>query len=222
MIGRRLIILALAGMFFCAGFTGIAFAQEPETVYIGEGDHYASGPYYAWESADLWVNMTVVQGDNVDVYVMSMTQYMNAYPYEQDPGGIAFKNCSQENVSQTYISLHVEIDNEDDMWMQEEIWVIVDNREVSATPDDANPTGTVRIELEIDWVTDETYYDDFFWLESLLCVTVSLIPIILIVVLLFLIYRKIDNKKNNTQLPMPYYQPYPPVQPVQQFSQEPP
>ena len=38
MTGRGLIILALAGMFFCAGFTGMSIAQETEIVYIGKSN----------------------------------------------------------------------------------------------------------------------------------------------------------------------------------------
>ena len=208
MTGKRLIILALAGMFFCAGFTGIINAQETEIVYIGQGDHYDLGPYFTWGDSDLWVNMTVTQGGNVDIYVMSMNQYMNAYPYEEEPGGISFKSSSQENVSQANIYMHIEID-EQDMWADDQIWVIIDNRDVSATPNDATPTGNVQVEVEIGWESDEYYYDDFFWMEGILCVAGSLVPTILIIVLLFLIYRKLGKKKD-----VPPHMPYPPYPPT--------
>lgn len=230
MTRKSFIIIALAGMFFCAGFTGTSIAQENETVYIGMGEHYDLGPYYSWGEADLWVNMTVIQGGNVDVYVMNMNQYYNAYPFEEEPGGISFQGSSQENVSQANIYIHIEMDNEQELWEGEEVWIIIDNRDVSATPNDAIPTGNVQVELEIVWESDEyDYYDDFFWMEGLICMATSVIPVVLIVLLLFLIYRKMDKKK-ETQPPMNYYQnpqvapqqgPIMPAQTPEQVSPEP-
>ena len=223
MIGRKLIILALVAFCFSTGFAGLAMAQNTETVYIGEGDYYSLGPYYGWGTSDLWVNMSVIQGGNVDIYVMSSNQYYNAYSsdtylYEQggqEPGGIAFKSNSRENVSQANIYHHMEIDINQEMWGEDDIWVIIDNRNTNATPNDATPTGNVQVELEIKWITDEyDYFDDgFFWLEGILCVAGSLIPTVLIIVLLFLIYKKI-GKKNDVTPPMQYY-PHAPATPPQ-------
>lgn len=230
MTGKRFLILALAGLFLCTGFSGLAIAQETNTVYIGEGDYYNLGPYYGWGDSDLWVNMTVIQGGNVDIYVMSSNQYYNAYSsepylYEQGgqvPGGIAFKSNSQENVSQANIYHHMEIDMNQEMWGEEDIWIIIDNKDTNATPNDATPTGNVQVELEVKWITDEyDYFDDFFWMEGLLCVAGAVIPIILIIVLLFLIYRRIGKKKEAVPPPQ-YHQPYPPpTPPMGQNPQEP-
>ena len=213
-MAKKFLILVFTLMFFSAGFTNMAIAQETETVYIGVGDHYALGPYYAWGEGELWVNMTV-EGGNVDVYVMDMNQYMNAYPYEGEIGGIAFKSSSQENVSQATIFHQIETNDDEEYWGENEIWVIIDNRDVSATPDDASPSGNVRIELEITWTTDEFGFDDEFLWFGILAILGSLVPIILIVVLLFLIWRRMDKKK-ETQPAMPNYYQYPPAAPPQE------
>lgn len=205
----------LAGLFLCTGFR--AMAGEPDVIYIGQGDHYDMGPYYAWGSSDLWVNITVTRGGNVDVYVMNMNQYYNAYPADGGSGGIAFKNCSQENVSQASIHLHIEADKDPNTWDSEELWVIVDNRNVSVTPNDANAAGDVIVRLEVDWVDNGPgFYDDFL-LGGILMVLCSVLPFILIIVLLFMIFRRL-GKKNEAQPPMPYYYPYPP--PVMPSPQE--
>jgi len=221
----RLLSFLLMGAMFTAAFSGISHGQGTETIYIGVGDYYALGPYHPWESGDLWVNMTVLQGGNVDLYVMSTTQYSNAYSYyeQESPGGIAFKSSSEENVSQANIYIHIEADIESENWMEDEVWVVVDNRDVSATPYDAVPTGDVRVELEVDWYSGDYSYDDFFWIDILFLLG-AIAPFILLVIVIVIVLRMDRKNKQNPPYQMPYYQSYPPpVQPpVGQASNVPP
>ena len=217
----RFIGLFLVIMVSTSILAGMASAQETDTVHIGQGEHYDMGPYYIWGSSDLWVNMTVTRGSNVDVYIMSGNQYYNAYYPETDGhGGIAFKNHSQENVSQANIYLHIEMDSEPDMWAEDEIWVIIDNRNVNATPDDASPTGNVRVELEVDWTDNGPEFDDEFLWPIIIMIGMSSIPIILVIVILVLIFMRLGKKK-EVQAPMQYYNPYPPPVPPSMPMHEP-
>ncbi|MFO7619482.1 MAG: hypothetical protein R6W91_07530 [Thermoplasmata archaeon] len=206
----RVLPLIVAILILGIIITGMAGASDSETVYISQGGHYASGPFYTWDTADLWVNVTVQQGGPVDVYIMSYSQYENAYLFEGgEPNGISFKNVSRENITQANIYYHLAVEDRGEMWGGEDIFVVVDNRETEATPHDADPDGNSVVLLEVNFVADDSFFeDDFFWFEGILCIAGSLLPVIIIIVLLLLIYTKMDRKNNAPpQYPQPYYPP---------------
>jgi hypothetical protein len=203
-----LLLLALA----CVGF---ASAGEPETVYIDQGGHYASGPNYIWGKADLWVNLTVVSGGDVDLYIMNADQYGNAYPEGGGaPNAISYKPDSVEGV-QT-VNLHVAFNPEGDIFFEEAVYVVVDNRDCAITPDDAVPTGLVRATLEVDWQADD-YYELFP--ELGVCIVALVIFLVIILALIYLVYRSTRARRERESqyyqqtVPPPYWQPPPAAPP---------
>gem|GEM_PF-3774893 len=184
-------------------------ADEPETVYIADGGHYAAGPFYAYGTMDLWVNMTVTDGGNVDVYIMTATQYENSYPYDSGESlSVSYRNSSVLNTASA--SIHY-ISESTDMYMGETLFVVVDNRNCTLTSDDATPTGRVNVMLEIDYTEDYYEYYPFDDFPIFLCTLVPIIAIIVIAAIL--IWATIYTGKSRQPPMLPY--PAPPEPPKQ-------
>lgn len=198
----------------CAG-TGSA--GEPETVYIEEGGYYFSGPHYAWGDSQLWVNMSVVDGGKVDVYIMTSTQFYNAFPDDDSqPIAISYLAQSMENVSHAEITYLLEMETDDPFAdYMEDIFVIVDNRQCDITPNDADPTGVVEITLEVDWRSDDLLGLLDGW-DIGICLVMLAIGAIIFFAILYIVIRSLDKRRKSRQPQYQYYPPpgYPPTPPT--------
>ena len=220
-------------------FGGIISAQEePDTIYIDDGSYYIAGPYDAWSYGEIWVNVTVTSGGNVDVYVMSYTQVDNAYNYDPyyyggyqpsgdnitDPRAVSFKPASEEDTSSARI--HYVFDTSEESYYtgpEEGIFIIIDNRECDITPDDADPSGVVVLDMTMEY-TEGGYFDDFdlFIWPVIGIIVLEALAVVGVIILLFLVVRHFDKKKKAEQAlqPQPAY-PYYAGQPYQPQYQQP-
>lgn len=212
MMGKGLKCVLLCLVIVSMTCAATVSAGEPETVYIEEGGYYKSGPYYAWGDSQLWVNMSVVDGGNVDVYIMTSTQFSNAFPEDDSqPIAISFLTQSMENVSHAEITYILEMDN-DDLFDEamEDIFVVVDNRQCGITPDDADPFGVVELTLEVDWHSDDYlgFLEDW---NITFCLVILAIGVIIFIAILYVVIRSLEKRRTSRQ-PQYQYQP-PPVYP---------
>ncbi len=201
-------------------FVGIISAQEePDIIYIDDDGYYVEGPFDPWSFTDVWVNVTVEDGEKVDVYVMTYTQYDNAYPWEErEPRAVSFEPSSEENVSSA--SIHHQFNtNYNDVYevSEEGVFIVIDNRQCNITPDDADPTGQVRVEM----TTEYTEGDPFDGLGGIIWPVIGIVilealSVVGVIIVLFMIVRYFDKKKKEEQAlqPPPTY-PYYPGQPFQ-------
>lgn len=213
MSGRRLVAMASVIVLASLAMAGLNSAAAPETVYITQGGHYAVS-IYTYGNSNVWVNMTVITGSTVDVYIMTAAQYENSYPAGQGtPLSFSANSESVENVNSASIHFRTNYSNE---YYGDVIYVVVDNRECALTPDDASPTGQVKVQLQVDYTSGYDFYDDFDFFPFLFCTLAPLITLIIIVAIVVFAVRK-DQKSKYMPLPPP---PQYPVQPPQ--SPEPP
>ncbi len=217
MMGKGLKYVLLCLVIISMVCAATVSASEPETVYIEEGGYYVSGPHYAWGDSRLQVNMSVVDGGNVDVYIMTSTQYYNAFPYEDSqPIAISYLTQSMENVSHAEITYLLEMETDDPFAdYMEDIFVVVDNRQCALTPNDANPSGIVEITLEVDWRSDD-YLGFLNGWDIAVCLVMLAIGAIIFFAILYVVIRSLDKRRASRQ-PQYQYQPppgYPPTPPA--------
>jgi hypothetical protein len=111
--------------------------------------------------------------------------------------------------------IHVELDpGPDYLILEDEIFVVVDNRDCAITPNDAVPTGLVQATLEVDWLTEDQY---MVFPEMGTCLIGLVIILVIILALIFLVYRSTKARRERESM---MYQQYPPVQPM--YLQPPP
>ena len=152
--------------------------------------------------------MTVLQGSSVDLYVMTMTQYMNSYPEEGRLPSVSFSPESVQNTTSATLHFTYGSDSYEDDF--DGIYIVVDNRDCSLTPSDAVPQGQVTVSLEVDASYGDWYYDDYFDEYMLLC---SILPIVTIIVIAAVLVYAIKSSSKRNQVPPPPQWPSPPAKP---------
>ncbi|MCK4758049.1 MAG: hypothetical protein KAS67_06340 [Thermoplasmata archaeon] len=202
--------------------TGQSIAQDMDIVYVDEGGFYVSGPYDSYTVSEIWVNATVVSGGNIDVYLMTYIQAENAYPggpygyydpyaespEERDPKAVSFSSLSKEDVSSASIYYKFPETTDDYYGFPDEgIFVIIDNRDCSLTPNDADATGQVTVELSVESsISGFPFMDPFtglLWPMVIMAIA-GLGFIILIIVLVMASEKK--KRKEPVYPPQPYDQ----------------
>ncbi len=192
--------------------------KEPEIIYIDLDGYYTLGPFDPWSFTDIWINISVDDGEKVDVYVMSYTQFDNAYPWEEtEPKAVSFMASSEENVSTA--SIHHRFDtNYNDMYevSEEGVFIVIDNRQCNITPNDANPTGPVKVEMTREFAEGDAFggFDGFMWPFMLISIIEVLVFVGAIVLIIMLVLHFDKKKKEQALQPPPPY-PYYPGQPLQ-------
>ena len=186
-------------------------------IHIAGGGHYKSGYYRLYPEDSLEVEVIVIEGGNVDVYIMTDNQYDNAYPrWDGEPYSISYLDISAENVKQysaTYEVPEEDDDNEDDYYFSGNsivLCVVVDNNDCNITETDAVPTGPVTVKLHIE---KHEEFDDPYGDEVCAIIgVIIMIVIISIIIIIYFISRKTPGKEPPRPAPpgpqYPYYPPY--------------
>jgi hypothetical protein len=153
----------IVGLFFLIFFSCfiIAFISWPrpndtqetynvEVIIAQEGHFKYSLGYYLDD--EITLNISSRNGENFDVYIMDEDQFENAYD-SPNSSIISFSTFySNENTNRVEDNL----DFTDNRNNYKEYFLIIDNRDTQLTPDDATPSGTLTLDVEI--ITDYSYY----------------------------------------------------------------
>ena len=215
-------------------FAGQSTAQEFDRIYIDNDGFYVSGPYDSYAVSEIWINVTVTSGGNVDVYLMDYTQAENSYPggpfgyydpYAEepentDPKAVSFSSLSEEDVSSASIYYKFPEATDDFYGFPDDsIFIIIDNRDCSLTPDDADSTGQVTVELSVEETVSDFFYDPFPF-DGLLWPVVAMAVIGLGFIILIIVLVMVNEKKKRKE---PVYPPHPyEQQPMYQQPGQPP
>lgn len=120
-------------------------------VYIAEGGHFKYTAGYFWDEIEIILNITLKEGTSFDVYIMDEDQYENAYD-NSNTSILAFSTLyAKENITKLDDTIHI---NEHD----NELYIVMDNRNTTITPNDATPTGTIILDVKIK-ITSKYYFD---------------------------------------------------------------
>ena len=120
---------------------------------IGEGGHFRytlGGSYY--DELEVAIEISSHNASYFDIYIMDEDQYENSYGIFKD---------DENSFSATYMNENVTFMN-DTVTLPElprydnNYYLVIDNRETSLTPDDADPKGTINVSMKIT----ETYHYD--------------------------------------------------------------
>ncbi len=131
------------------------FGMEPEDdietyssrVFIEEGGHFRYMISEGWyDEIEIEFEITSSNGNYFDVYVMDFDQYYNSYGNMSQTTRSFSSYYSSENVN------HVE-DTLDLGETYREYYIIIDNKRTSITPDDADPDGTIAVDLDLTIMT---------------------------------------------------------------------
>lgn len=121
-------------------------------VIISEGGHFKYSLGYMYYN-DIEFNISSKNGNQFDIYFMDEDQYENAYS-STNTSILAFSvQYSYENVSEIEDTIEIS----EDYPQYKSLYLILDNRKVEITPDDANPKGTITVDLNIE-ITSSYYY----------------------------------------------------------------
>ena len=186
-------------------------------VHIGENGHYRSQYFYLYEDDELEIEVEVIKGGNIDVYVMTENQYSNAYTgFEgNEPSAISYLDVSKENISEFEVRYKVpDIDNDDDYYDYDSwrICVVLDNQDSNLTDTDAVPTGLVTARLKLIEHDGGSDIDDF---EEPFCLAAMIVIIVLVAIIIIVIFFSLRRSKPKDQFPVPgkppkygHYPPY--------------
>ena len=203
--------LAAAIILLSLAVSGAANAEGTEVIYIAEGGHYDAGPFMTWSSGEIWINMTVEGNGSVDVYLMTFTQYYNSYaPYSDNASAvnsISFMDSSVENTRSTRI--HYSWNGSYETYS--ELYVVIDNRDCALTEGDANPSGPVKVVLDIS-VTTEEFDMGLEWIGLILLLSFAA-PIVIVVIIVVIVVLVTRNSGKNQPPPPPMYYPAAPPPP---------
>jgi hypothetical protein len=139
------IILVLGALFFSALFSSVDDATPQrrfdDQVLIDNGGHFWWTLLPSWSGREqVTINITSLQGDAFDVYVMDTAQYENAYGNETT--GAFSAQRRYENV--TRVDDRFELDSD-----ELDILIVIDNRDFQLTPDDAVPSGVIEVDVHL-------------------------------------------------------------------------
>ncbi len=123
-------------------------------VIISDGGHFKYSLGYSYDEDEITLNISSKDGKSFDIYIMDEDQYQNAYG-SSNTSTIAFSaNYLNENISQIVDTLELQGQHIG----FKEIYLIIDNRDTSITPNDATPDGTITLDVKITIKT--VYYWD--------------------------------------------------------------
>lgn len=172
-------------------------------VHIAENGHYRSEFFYLFDEDELEIEVEVVDGGKIDVYIMTDNQYSNAYTgFEGNkPSSISYLDASEENVSQFKAHYKIpEVDDDDDRYYYDfntrEICVVLDNQNSNLTGTDAVPTGPVSVRLKT--IQHEQDFDEF---QDPFCYAAMIIIIVLVAVIIIVIYLSLRKTKQKNVMP---------------------
>jgi hypothetical protein len=122
-------------------------------VIISEGGHFKYSLGYMYDYK-IELNISSKNGNQFDVYIMDEDQYENAYG-STNTSILAFSvQYSYENVSQVDDTIEIS----EDIPEYKSLYLILDNRKVEITPNDADPIGTITVDLNIEITSSYHYY----------------------------------------------------------------
>jgi hypothetical protein len=172
-------------------------------VHIAENGHYRSEFFYLFGEAELEIEVEVVDGGKIDVYIMTDNQYSNAYTgFEGNkPSSISYLDASEENVSQFKSNYKIpEIDDGDEGYYYDyntrEICVVLDNQNSNLTDTDAVPIGPVSVRLKA--IQHDQEFDEFV---DPFCYAAIFIIIVLVAVIIIVIYLSLRKTKRKNVMP---------------------
>ncbi len=153
-----IVILLVVGFVVILSFFGsyepVENTQEYKfDVIVAKDGHYKyTIEEYWYDDIEIELNITSSSGDRFDIYIMSKDQYDNSYG-PQNRSINAFSTLfSWENVTEVFDTVEL---HEGDFRV---IYLVIDNTENTLTPNDANPTGTIEVEVEVIVTSEDFYY----------------------------------------------------------------
>lgn len=203
---------------------------------IAQNGNFKSSGFYLDIGDEIETNVRVIKGGAIDVYIMTEGQYETAYKYNETLISISFLN-SKENIKNTTISYKVPDyvdDTYDDYYYDywetfDNVVVVVDNRNCTLTPHDADSNGpvTVKVDIKIKRKSDVGEFPDIVEGLDTVCISAAIIIVIILIIVIIYFLRNskqksiMDQSKNPPQI---YYQyppwpPYPP--PNEEIKQKP-
>lgn len=213
-MGRMRIITAIIMCMMCAALLTPVFASAQDDkisfngIVIYEGGHQRESLFLfsSGEKMDVSVDVVSPSGSQVDVYILSNTEYDKF-----DSGSPFTAAFERERVSSTDFTFTFPD--------SQNYYLVIDNSN-NAHPDDAEPTGDVTINYEYDNPLSEIIEEaeTLAWMCVALVIIGIIIVIVIIVVVIVMVTKK--DKSPPPQPPMPYppqqpYQPPPGQQPYQ-------
>jgi hypothetical protein len=207
-MGRKLIIFmgVFCLIFATFQFTSVSFGDSDDSLFtaiIAEGGYFQSPEFYLDEGDTIEVQVTVIDGGAIDVYLMASNQFFDAY-YEYT-GNHTVKSISylkgEENEREVEFKYKVPEFEEDigeyyyyDDDFFDSIYIIVDNRNCSLTDYDADSIGIVEVKIDFkitrDTSSDLGPIDEY----NIICGVTLIIIIIIIFVLIIYFIRESRNR----------------------------
>ena len=143
-----LFFLIIFSCAFIAIFSGPGNYDSRDTfdaeVIIAQGGHFKYSLGYSLNDEYI-LDISSRDGTNFDVYIMDEDQYENAYD-TIDSSIISFSSFySNENTN----GVEDELDFTDERSVYKEYFLVIDNRDTRITPNDAQPVGTLTIDVNI-------------------------------------------------------------------------
>jgi flagellar basal body-associated protein FliL len=203
-------VLILSGIIFC--HNSITATDSPSfSAVIAEGGHIKSSEFYLYSDDVIKVNVTVTKGGPVDVYLMTDFQYEAAYSGTNETTKAISYIVAKEKITSTEFKFKVpSYDDESPVGYEyydfyDSISVIVDNRNCSITPQDANSSGIVEVSVKIKIEQSELMpgFGEFSNFMGFICV-ISVV-IILIIIILLIVYFIRSRPGKEEHYPQQYY-----------------
>ncbi len=209
--------------------TEITSSEKPTfKAVIAPQGHIKSARYDLDAGDVIDVNVKVTKGGPVDIYLMTENQYEAAYGGENESINAISYLVGFEDI--TNISFKFKIPSYDkgdaveyyDFYEYfDTFFVVVDNRNCTITPSDANSTGTVEVwvNINVDYEESIPYYMDT------ICIFSAIVVLIIIIVIIVYFFRyhsrktpqyppQIQHQQYYYQYPQwPQYPHYPPPEP---------
>ncbi len=203
-------ILLLSGIIFY--YNNITATDSPSfSAVIAEGGHIKSSEFYLYSDDIIKVNVTVIKGGPVDVYLMTDFQYEAAYSGPNETTKAISYIIAKEKIKSTDFKFKVpSYDDESSIGYEyydfyDSISVIVDNRNCSITPQDANSSGIVEVNVKIkieqsDLVPGLGEFPNFM---GIICAISAMIVLVIIILLIVYFIRSRSGKEE--QYPQQHY-----------------
>ena len=175
-------------------------------IHIAKNGHYRSQYFYLYDLVELEIEVEVIEGGKIDVYLMTENQYSNTYTGfdGNEPSAFSYLGISKENISQFKALYEVPRDDDDDYYYYEydswQICVVLDNQDSNLTDTDAVPIGLVTVKLKTIEHERDYEIDEF---EDPICYGALIVIIILVAVIIIVIYLSLRISKSKTDIPGP-------------------
>ena len=177
---------------------------------------------------EIKVQVDVISGGPVDIYIMTDNQFEAAYSYDDEnwsTKAISYLK-GKENINSAYINYkapsYEEYDDEyfDYYLYFDTVYVVVDNRNCSLTPNDADSTGPVEVKVGIKIKRADSVPDFDPIITTCVIIGIILLIVLIIIIIYFVRDKKrksIDSKEYEQQAKLQqqyqypyYYPPWPP------------